>query len=322
MSETGMRRGGGVRQPTMRKPDWLKVNLATQENFVELRHMFRQQTLHTVCEEARCPNIYECWNHGTATFMILGDTCTRNCGFCAVKTGWPGGAVDDGEPQRVAEAVARMNLQHVVITCVDRDDLPDGGAAVFAATLVAIRQASPGTAIEVLTGDFSGDRQALAAVVAARPEIFAHNLEVVRRLTPAVRSRARYERSLQVLAQARQLRPDLLTKTGLMLGFDETRAEILQAMDDARAAGVEILTLGQYLQPTPKHLPVLRWVHPDEFAELRQAALDRGFKHCEAGPLVRSSYHAWEQLENAREKTQPFDDLAILRRAEAAGGQS
>lgn len=337
MSEARLRRGGGFRQPTPRKPEWLKIEFATRENFVALKQMFREQTLHTVCEEARCPNIYECWNHGTATFMILGDTCTRNCGFCAVKTGWPGGRVDPEEPERVAAAVARMHLRHVVITCVDRDDLPDGGAGLFAATVRAIRRTSPGTAVEILTGDFGGDDAALATVLAAAPDIYAHNLETVRRLTPTVRSRARYDRSLQVLRRARELRPQIPTKTGLMLGFDETRAEILDAMDDIRAAGVEILTLGQYLQPTPRHLPVLRWVYPEEFAALREEALARGFKHCEAGPLVRSSYHAWEQSEGARANglassrgaapgapsgaspEAAFDDLAILRRVEAAG---
>lgn len=333
MSENPLRRGGGFRQPTPRKPEWLKISLTTRDSFLQLKQMFRQQTLHTVCEEARCPNIYECWNHGTATFMILGDICTRNCGFCAVKTGWPGGVVDAEEPRRVAEAVLNMNLQHVVITCVDRDDLPDGGAAVFAETIRAIRRASPHTAVEVLTGDFGGSREALARVMEAGPDIFSHNMETIRRLTPTVRSRATYDRSLQVLAWARDLRPEIPTKTGMMLGFDETREEILQAMDDIRAAGVEILTLGQYLQPTPKHLPVLRWVHPDEFAELRAAALARGFKHCEAGPLVRSSYHAWEQSEGARANgltlrraavTAPpaeFDDLAILRLVEEAAGE-
>lgn len=332
MGDTRLRRGGGFQQPTARKPEWLKINFATQDSFVELKQMFRQQTLHTVCEEARCPNIYECWNHGTATFMILGDTCTRNCGFCAVKTGWPGGAVDMAEPGRVADAVAHMDLRHVVITCVDRDDLADGGAAVFAETVRAIRRASPRTAVEILTGDFGGDQAALATVLAAGPDILAHNLETTRRLTPTVRSRARYDGSLQVLRQARKIRPDIPTKTSLMLGFDESQAELLATMDDIRTAGVEILTLGQYLQPTPRHLPVLRWVHPEEFAELRAAALAKGFKHCEAGPLVRSSYHAWEQSESAREngltprgaaaESPPaeFDDLALLRKVEAMGG--
>lgn len=304
----------------MRKPEWLKVKLETQEGFGDLKRLLRQQNLHTVCEEARCPNIFECWNHRTATFMILGDVCTRNCGFCAVKTGWPGGVVDWEEPRRVAEAARAMGLQHVVITCVDRDDLPDQGAQVFAATIRAVRELSPGTAVEVLTGDFGGSREALAVVMEAEPDIFAHNIETVARLTPRVRSRATYERSLQILRWAKEMKPHIPTKSSIMLGWDETREEVLQAMDDLRAAGVEILTIGQYLQPTPRHLPVLRYVPPEEFAELREEALRRGFKHCEAGPLVRSSYHAWEQADRARERGAAYRGPAPAQGAPAGPG--
>lgn len=329
MQQPELRRGAARGRAAMRKPEWLKIKLETQENFGDLKRLLRSNTLHTVCEEARCPNIFECWHHRTATFMILGDVCTRNCGFCAVKTGWPGGVVDWEEPMRVAEAARSMGLQHAVITCVDRDDLPDHGAAVYAATIKAVRQVSPGTAVEVLTGDFGGNREALAVVMAAEPDIYAHNIETVARLTPRVRSRATYERSLQILRWARELKPQIPTKSSIMLGWDESREEIIQAMEDLLAAGVEILTLGQYLQPTPKHLPVLRYVHPDEFASLREEALARGFKHCEAGPLVRSSYHAWEQADRARDRGAAyagpapavgapgaFDDVAVLEAVE------
>ncbi|BDG60918.1 lipoyl synthase [Caldinitratiruptor microaerophilus] len=322
-----LRRGRPEAGVALRKPDWLKVRLETGESFTHLKGLMRAKTLHTVCEEARCPNIYECWNHGTATFMILGDTCTRNCGFCAVKSGRPTG-LDLEEPFRVAQAVASMRLEHVVITCVARDDLEDQGASVFAATIRAIRQLSPGTRVEVLTSDFQGRREALQVVMDAEPDIYDHNIETVRRLTPLVRSRAEYDRSLAVLRMAKEMKPHIPTKSSIMLGFDETREEILQAMDDLRAAGVDILTIGQYLQPTPRQLQVMRYVPPEEFAELKEEALRRGFRHCESGPLVRTSYHAWDQVKSAHRRglktptpvavpDGPPDDVAILEAVEA-----
>jgi lipoic acid synthetase len=254
----------------------------------------RGQELHTVCEEARCPNIGDCWNRGTATFMILGDTCTRSCGFCAVKTGRPE-ILDHGEPRRVALAVQRLRLRHTVITSVNRDELPDGGAAIFAETIRWVRRLSPGTTIEVLIPDFKGDRDALATVMAARPEILNHNTETVPRLYRRVRPQAIYERSLELLRTAREMDAGALTKSGVMLGLGETKDELLTVFQDLAANKVDILTVGQYLQPTHDHLPVERYWHPDEFAELKEAALAMGFRHVESGPLVRSSYHAEEQ---------------------------
>lgn len=277
------------------KPPWLKVRLQHGPRYRELAALTEELAIHTVCREARCPNIYECWNAGTATFMILGSVCTRSCRFCAVDFGLPT-ELDLQEPQRVAQAVARLGLDHVVITSVARDDLADGGASVFAQTIEAVKATSPHTTVEVLVPDFGGSAEALGEVMAARPAVFNHNLETVERLTPLVRSRARYRRSLAVLAQAARLaqgqnQPPFI-KSGLMLGLGEGREEVEQAMLDLRAAGCTILTLGQYLQPSPAHLPVARYVPPAEFDQYRETALAMGFVHVEAGPLVRSSYRA------------------------------
>ena len=276
-----------------KRPDWLKVRAPGGKNYNELQMLMRDLALHTVCEEARCPNIGECWGHRTATFMILGDTCTRACGFCAVKTGRPG-ALDWGEPERVARAVQTMGLKHVVVTSVNRDDQPDGGSLIFAATIRKIRAYVPGCTVEVLTPDFEGVRSSLENVLRARPDVFNHNVETVERLTKAVRRRARYRRSLEVLRMAKEIVPGLCTKSGIMVGLGEMRAEITQTMQDLRACDVDILTIGQYLRPTPQHLDVVRYYHPDEFAELKAEGLALGFKHVESGPLVRSSYHAHE----------------------------
>ena len=276
-----------------KRPDWLKVRAPGGRNYIELQTLMRDLELHTVCEEARCPNIGECWGHRTATFMILGDTCTRACGFCAVKTGRPG-ALDWGEPERVARAVQTMGLKHVVVTSVNRDDQPDGGSLIFAATIRKIRAYVPGCTVEVLTPDFEGVRSSLENVLRARPDVFNHNVETVERLTKAVRRRARYRRSLEVLRMAKEITPGLCTKSGIMVGLGEMRAEITQTMQDLRACDVDILTIGQYLRPTPQHLDIVRYYHPDEFAELKAEGLALGFKHVESGPLVRSSYHAHE----------------------------
>ena len=276
-----------------KRPDWLKVRAPGGKNYNELQMLMRDLALHTVCEEARCPNIGECWGHRTATFMILGDTCTRACGFCAVKTGRPG-ALDWGEPERVARAVQTMGLKHVVVTSVNRDDQPDGGALIFAATIRKIRAYVPGCTVEVLTPDFEGVRSSLENVLRARPDVFNHNVETVERLTKPVRRRAKYRRSLDVLRMAKEIAPGLCTKSGIMVGLGETREEIAQTMRDLRACDVDILTIGQYLRPTPQHLDIVRYYHPDEFAELKAEGLALGFKHVESGPLVRSSYHAHE----------------------------
>ena len=276
-----------------KRPDWLKVRAPGGKNYNELQMLMRDLALHTVCEEARCPNIGECWGHRTATFMILGDTCTRACGFCAVKTGRPG-ALDWGEPERVARAVQTMGLKHVVVTSVNRDDQPDGGSLIFAATIRKIRAYVPGCTVEVLTPDFEGVRSSLENVLRARPDVFNHNVETVERLTKAVRRRAKYRRSLEVLRMAKEIAPGLCTKSGIMVGLGEMRAEITQTMQDLRACDVDILTIGQYLRPTPQHLDIVRYYHPDEFVELKSEGLALGFKHVESGPLVRSSYHAHE----------------------------
>lgn len=256
--------------------------------------------LHTVCESARCPNMGECWEHRTATFMILGNICTRACGFCAVPSGKPLGPPEEDEPERVAEAVERMGLRYAVVTSVNRDDQPDGGAAIFARTVEKIRERVPGCRVEVLIPDFRGDWQALDTVMAARPDVLNHNMETVPRLYRAVRKGAVYERSLELLRRVGQAMPEVATKTGMMLGLGETRDEVLQAMEEIAAQGTHILTLGQYLQPTAEHLPIERYVHPDEFAEYKRLGETMGFQHVEAGPLVRSSYHAFEQEEAAR----------------------
>ena len=274
-----------------RKPEWIKVRLPSNPVFWSTKEVVADLRLHTVCEEAQCPNRWECWSQGTATFMIAGERCTRACGFCAVTTAKPF-ALETDEPRRVAEAVIRMHLKHVVVTAVARDDLKDGGAGHFAETIRAIREADSRVVIEVLTPDFNGREESIIAVLDAGPQIFNHNLETVERLTPFVRSRAKYRLSLQVLARARQLSTGAVTKSGIMLGLGETDAELLQALDDLREAGVRVLTLGQYLRPTPQHLPVVSYVHPDQFKVYREIALGKGFEHVSAGPLVRSSYHA------------------------------
>jgi lipoic acid synthetase len=277
-----------------RKPDWIKVRLPNNPAFWSTKSLVTDLKLVTVCEEAQCPNRWECWSQGTATFMIAGDKCTRACGFCAVKTAKPS-ALEADEPARVAEAARRMGLRHVVITAVARDDLRDGGAEHFQHTIDAVRAAVPGIIIEVLVPDFNDRDWALRMVMDARPHIFNHNLETVERLTPLVRSRAQYHRSLAVLAKAKEfVGGRVATKSGLMLGLGERRGEVLQAMDDLRAHGVTVLTLGQYLRPTPRHLPVVEFIHPDAFAEYRSIALEKGFRHVASGPLVRSSYHAAE----------------------------
>jgi len=280
------------------RPEWLRIKLATSSTYHQVRNLVNRLDLHTVCQEARCPNIYECWGeHGTATFMILGDVCTRRCGFCAVTSGRPQPGVDPREPDHVAEAVTAMGLRHAVITSVDRDDLPDGGAGHFARVIEAIHRRAPGTAVEVLTPDFRGVPDALDVVLAAGPAVFSHNVETVPRLYRRARPGSRYDRSLELLAQAAAAsRWSGRIKTGIMVGLGETPAEVHSTLADIRAAGVEIVTIGQYLQPTRGHLPVARWVHPDEFAAYRGHALALGFAHCEAGPLVRSSYHAHEHV--------------------------
>jgi lipoic acid synthetase len=271
------------------------------ENYQDLKRIMRSLDLHTVCESARCPNQGECWEHRTATFMILGDICTRACGFCAVTSGRPAGPPDEDEPERVAQAVELMRLKYAVVTSVNRDDQPDGGANIFARTIAAIRTHVPGCKVEVLIPDFRGDGAALETVVAARPDVLNHNVETVPRLYRRVRPGAVYGRSLELLHRARQLAPSMPVKTGMMLGLGETREEVLQAMSDIVTQGADILTLGQYLQPTREHLPVVRFVHPQEFAEYKELGLEMGFRHVESGPLVRSSYHAFEQEQAAHQ---------------------
>lgn len=278
-----------------RKPEWLKVRSPGGRNYLRLQQMMRKEALHTVCEEAACPNIGECWEAGTATFMILGDVCTRACKYCGVAHGMPT-ELDLDEPRRVAETVAAMELEHVVITSVNRDELPDGGAAIYAETILRIRERIPTCQVEVLIPDFKGDEEALGVVVDARPEILGHNLETVDRLHPDVRPGGRYWRSISFLGAAKRLDPTILTKTGIILGMGEEPDEIRQAMSDLREAAVDILTLGQYLRPSALHIPVARWVSPEEFAEWKRIGEEEfGFPHVESGPLVRSSYHAKEQ---------------------------
>ncbi|HZG72537.1 MAG TPA: lipoyl synthase [Chondromyces sp.] len=285
----------------VRKPEWLKIKLNTNEQYTGLKKMMREKKLHTVCEEAKCPNIHECWAvRKTATFMILGSVCTRACRFCAVQTGLPT-ELDWQEPERVAESVEQMGLKHVVITAVARDDLKDGGAAVFAETVRAVRRRNPFCSIEVLPSDMRGEYDNLKTLMDARPDILNHNIETVRRLTPRVRARATYERSLEFLARAKQMNPNIPTKSSIMLGLGETKEEILETMDDLRSNSVDIMTIGQYLQPTKRHLKVEKYWSPQEFEELKEIALFKGFSHCEAGPLVRSSYHADEQVQAAKE---------------------
>jgi lipoic acid synthetase len=273
------------------RPEWLKVRLPMGPEYEKLRRLMRAKSLHTVCEEAHCPNMAECWGAGTATFMILGDTCTRSCGFCAVKTGRPG-TVDLDEPARVGAAVAQMALGHAVVTSVNRDELPDGGASLFAATIREIRRQSPGTTVEVLIPDFMGDPDALDAVLDEKPEILNHNVETVERLYPRVRPQARYPRSLEVLRRTKDRAPELVCKSGIMVGLGETHEEVSATMRDIAAQGTDVLTIGQYLRPSPVHLPIERYWTPQEFAELASEGQAMGLRHVEAGPLVRSSYHA------------------------------
>jgi len=276
-----------------RRPEWLKARIPSGENYARLKDLITTHKLHTVCEEARCPNMGECWNHGTATFMILGDVCTRSCGFCAVKTGKPL-ELDADEPLRVAEAVKLMRVRHAVITSVNRDELYDGGAQIFAETIRQVRALNPETKIEVLIPDFKGEEFALDIVLDAFPDILNHNTETVPRLYDVVRPQAKYERTIELLDRAK--RRGFVTKTGMMLGLGETTGEVTKVMEDLRKAGCDILTLGQYLQPTKAHLAVDRFVHPDEFKMFKELGREMGFKHVESGPLVRSSYHAEQQV--------------------------
>ena len=280
-------------QPRLPKPDWLKVRAPGSPSYLRLKGLMRELNLHTVCEEAQCPNIGECWNHGTATFMILGDVCTRACSYCAVSHGRPA-SVDTAEPQRVANAIGILDLNYVVITSVDRDDLPDGGASMFAETIRETRARLPECRIEVLIPDFQGNEAALHAVLDARPDILNHNTETVPRLYRMARSGGRYARTLELLDRSRRYAPDIPTKSGLMVGLGEEKDELVETLHDLRKAGCGILTIGQYLRPSADHAPMVRYYHPDEFRELKDRALEMGFVHVESGPLVRSSYHAHE----------------------------
>ena len=289
--------------PQPRKPPWIRVKAPTSAGYGETLRLMRAHGLHTVCEEAACPNIGECWSRGHVTVMILGDICTRACAFCNVKTGRPG-VVDALEPENLALSVASMGLKHVVVTSVDRDDLDDGGAAQFVRCIERIREAAPGTTIEVLTPDFRNKEGALEAVIAARPDVFNHNLETVPRLYRTIRPGARYFHSLRLLDQAKKLDPTIFTKSGIMVGLGEERREVLQVMDDQRSADVDFLTIGQYLRPTPRHAPVDRYVTPDEFEDYRRLALARGFLMVASSPLTRSSYHADRDFETLRRARQ------------------
>lgn len=296
-----MATASAVAGPSSRLPEWIRVGLPTGQ-YSEVQSTLAELGLATVCREARCPNRSECWSAGTATLMLLGDTCSRRCAFCAVRTHWSGGEVDGSEPARVAEGVRRWGLRYVVLTQVCRDDLEDGGAAHLAESLRRIRQASPGTRVELLIGDLGGNEAALATVLREPPDVLAHNLETVRALSPRVRDRrASYEGSLAVFERARRIAgPSLVTKSSLMLGLGEEREELVESFRDLRGSGVDVLTLGQYLRPSPLHLPVARFVPPEEFNELKALALAEGFRGVEAGPMVRSSYHADELYQRAR----------------------
>ena len=287
-----------IKAPPVRRrrlPEWFRVPAPGSAGYRALKDLMRGLNLHTVCESARCPNIGECWNSGTATFMILGDVCTRSCGFCAVKTGRPEG-LDTEEPQRVAEAVQTMGLRHAVVTSVNRDELPDGGARIFAETICAIRRLCQNTKVEVLIPDFQGNWQALRVVTEAAPDILNHNVETVPRLYKTMRPQAKYGRSLALLKRAKAMEGDMPTKSGIMVGAGETSAEVRQTIRDIADCKTDILTIGQYLQPSDQHVPVVRFYHPDEFLDLKQFALTLGFRHVESGPLVRSSYHAADQV--------------------------
>jgi lipoic acid synthetase len=298
--------GGDVRPLRERKPPWFKVPPPGGPRYRELTQLIRDEQLHTVCQEAACPNVGECWERGTATFMILGDTCTRRCGFCNVKTGRPTWN-DPLEPARVARTIARMGLRHAVITSVDRDDLPDKGARIWAATIRQVRRQAPGCKVECLTPDFQGQEMPLAAVLAERPDVFNHNLEVVPRLYPVARRGSTWRRSLRVLRNAKAMGAgEVVTKSGLMVGLGETHDEMVAAFTDLREAGVQVLTVGQYLRPSERHLPVVRYWHPDEFKALEEAAYALGFDHIAAGPLVRSSYHADEHVPQDAPGTGPL----------------
>jgi lipoic acid synthetase len=281
----------------VRKPEWLKVRVPAGENYFELRHLMRGLGLHTVCESARCPNVGECWAHRTATFMILGELCTRRCGFCAVPKGLPHGEVDWEEPERVAEAASKMGLKYVVVTSVDRDDLKDGGATIFARTIAALRGHIAGCQVEVLIPDFRGSDEALETVLRAQPDILNHNTETVPRLYPVARRGSRYERSLRLLTRSREIAPSIPTKSGLMVGLGETFEELLAVLKDLSVVEVDIVTIGQYLRPSGEQLPVARFYSPQEFSTLKQEGLRLGIRHVESGPLVRSSYHAHEQTQ-------------------------
>jgi len=283
-------------------PPWIRTRVVEGENFKELKQLVNARRLHTVCEEAKCPNIFDCWSRRTATFMILGDVCTRACRFCAVTSGRPV-ELDIGEPLRVSESVAQLGLRHAVITSVDRDDLADGGAGMFARTIKAIRRRSPATTIEVLTPDFQGDLAAVQTVVEARPDIFNHNTETVPRLYARIRPKAVYANSLALLQHVKRLAPEMVTKSGLMVGLGETEDELLDVFRNMRAHDIDVLTVGQYLRPSKKHADVARYYRPEEFVQLKQQAMEMGFAHVEAGPMVRSSYHADEQVPVASRKS-------------------
>ena len=296
-----------------RLPEWFKVPAPGSENYLDLRRRFRDAKLHTVCEEAACPNIGDCWGRRTATFMILGDTCTRACSYCYVKTGWPG-TLDVGEPLRLAQTVQQMGLRYTVITAVDRDDLPDGGAGIFAQSIRLIHRLVPGCRVEVLIGDFAGNWDALKLVMDARPEVLNHNIETVRRVFAKVRAKGDYDLSLELLRRALEMRPDIPAKSGMMVGLGETTDEVLETMRDLRGVGVRLLTVGQYLRPSANHHPLVRVYHPREFDWLRDEGLKMGFRHVASGPLVRSSYHADEQHDAASGLTAP----ASVTRSDAA----
>lgn len=281
-----------------RKPSWLKVRAPGGQNYVRLKQMMREMDLHTVCEEARCPNVGECWEHGTATFMILGDVCTRNCAYCAVSHGRPP-KYDIAEPSRVGEAVAELQLRHAVITSVDRDDLPDYGAYIFAETIRQIKQRLPDCSVEVLVPDFQGNRDSIRTVLGAEPDIYNHNTETVPRLYKKCRPGGRYPRVMDIFRTAKEIAPHIPTKTGIILGMGETLGEVEVVMRDLRAVDVDILTLGQYLRPSDGHIALDRYVTPEEFRRLYDVGMEMGFRHVESGPLVRSSYHAWEQVQAA-----------------------
>lgn len=281
-----------------RKPPWLKVKAPGGPNYIRLKHLMRELDLHSVCEEAHCPNVGECWEHGTATFMILGDVCTRNCAYCAVAHGRPP-KYDITEPERVAQAIAEMELQHAVITSVDRDDLPDFGAWVFAETIRQIHERVPGCSVEVLVPDFQGNEASIRQVLEAGPEIYNHNTETVPRLYKKARPGGRYPRVMEIFRFAKRIAPEIPTKTGMILGMGETTEEVVAVMRDLREVDVDILTLGQYLRPSENHIALDRYYTPEEFRELRDIGMEMGFRHVESGPLVRSSYHAWEQVQAA-----------------------